>query len=336
MMPFEPSPRLRRHLSRDLRLLLGASCVATVLAACGGGVSTLDPFTPERLHVFGDELALIQADGSKFTINALDTTATPATLACGSSPVWTQYLAQSWGMAFTECNPNGVASPQATMHSVAAGATAADAAAALRAFVAANSLGRGDLFAVSAGQNDVLAAARQHLADPTTFTAEDARAQVRTAASTLATAINAVANADGRIIFTTVAELNLSPYAAAQGSTGPAVVADLVRAFNTQLRLSVTNDGRRIGLVKADEIMQVVHENRTASGATITNTADAACIDDGAHRDADLPACTTETLTTAATGVSGAYMWADDTRITPAIHAQIGATAANISRGNPF
>jgi hypothetical protein len=325
----------RTSLARRARAALAATALAA-LGACGGGVSTLEPFTPERLHVFGDELALIQPDGSKFTINALDASTTPASLACASFPVWPQYLAQSWGMAFAECNPAAQADPKAVQRSVAAGAKAADTAAALRAFAAATGLGRGDLFAVSAGQNDVLDAYAQVQAAPATFTVAMATAQVEAAADTLADAINAVAAANGRIIFTTVAELNLAPLATAAGSDGLATIASLVRAFNTRLRLRVDNNGRRIGLVKVDELMQVLHENREISGASITNTAEAACLDDGAHRGANLPACTTETLTTAATGNAGAFMWADETRITPAIHAQIGAAATNISRGNPF
>lgn len=319
----------RRGLGRRAAALL---VVLGALAACGGGVSTLDPFEPTRILVYGDETALINADGSKFTINAIDS-ATPPARVCGSAPVWTQYLAQSYGMDFAACVVFNQATPSATMNAVAQ-ARAADVADALLAFVAANRLSRGDLFAVSAGQNDVIAAYEQYAAAPATFTSAQAVAQVEAAAARLAAAIDAVANANGRIIFSTVPEFGLSPYAQAKGSADAGVIAQLVVAFNTTLRTSVANNGRRIGMVQADAIMQVIHENRADAGVAITNTSDPAC--DDTHRGTALPTCTTATLTTAATGLSGAFMWADDRYVTPAVHAQIGAAAVSLARGNPF
>ena len=51
------------------------------MASCGGG-GQVDPFVPNRILAFGDELSVIQPDGRKYTVNAFritDATTSPPT-----------------------------------------------------------------------------------------------------------------------------------------------------------------------------------------------------------------------------------------------------------------
>lgn len=335
---------------RALRAAPAALALVFALAGCGGGTSTLDPFEPTRVLAFGDELSLINKAGgaakvgSKYTINALDSAdTTNQTLACDALPVWPQVVAQTWGIAFEECNPGIEATPRGRMFATA-GANVASVAAALDAFRASQRLTRGDLFTVSAGMHDVLAAYRQIDSSGGGFTEANAQAQVRAAARELARAIDAVADANGRLVFITVPDLSLSPYAraeeAAKGGARMDLIDRLVAGFNTELRLNVQNNGRRLGLVKADEIMQGIVGDIAEGLATITNVSDAACdaakYNPGNDPAVDLSACTTATLTEAASGKASTYMWADATRVSASIHGLLGAVAFSISRTNPF
>ena len=98
----------RRFLGKSLATLT-ALCA---LAACGGG-DTQEPFRPNRVLAFGDELSYLEPepDGRKYSINAYkitNATTNPPTestteLDCTRNPIWIQVVAADLRLAFDRC-----------------------------------------------------------------------------------------------------------------------------------------------------------------------------------------------------------------------------------------
>jgi len=83
---------------RALGAVLGA---ASLLVGCGGGASR-EPFVPQRLIVLGDETSVLNSDGSKYSVNALN--AVDNSLQdCQGNPLWVQILANAYSLPFSEC-----------------------------------------------------------------------------------------------------------------------------------------------------------------------------------------------------------------------------------------
>jgi len=87
---------------RVLKSLLAPALLAVLLGGCGGS-TRVEPYAPNRIVVFGDELSLIGTNGSKYSVNALKADA--VSLDCATYPVWPQVVADGYGMVFPECNP---------------------------------------------------------------------------------------------------------------------------------------------------------------------------------------------------------------------------------------
>ncbi|MDH0865452.1 SGNH/GDSL hydrolase family protein [Mitsuaria sp. GD03876] len=311
-----------KSLKRHLAVLLGATAL---LAACGGGGEQIDPFNPKRVIAFGDEASTLRADGTKYSINALDTTT--GALVCGGNQIWVQSVAARFGLVFGQCNPDKLATPTARMYA-AAGAKVADVGAQIDRQFALDGFNNKDLVTILAGANDVLELYAQ-------FPAQDAgtlgnAAQARGEA--LAALVNRIVDADGRIVLSTVQDMGLSPFAikekAAHSDTDrAALLSELSRRFNAGMRLKIRNDGHYIGLILTDELMGTMSRFPTAYGAT--NSVDGACLASSLP-----PVCTDKTLVANATATS--HMWASDTLIGPVLHSNIGLQAINRATSNPF
>jgi phospholipase/lecithinase/hemolysin len=215
---------------------------------------------------------------------------------------------------------------------------------------------------VMAGVHDVLDA---YIAfDSGGLTREQALAQVGAAGARLGALVNRMAaeGAGGRVIYSTIPDIGLSPYAIAQKAAKTDIdrqqlLIDLSAKFNERLRLSVINDGRYVGLVTADEQLQVMARYPASYG--VANAVDAAC--DVSQYDGQgdsetvadqagvysafaiaLPAtqqvigCSTLTLASAAAGSASTYLWADDLRPSPAWQVRVGAAAVSRALTNPF
>lgn len=336
-------------LLRRGRNLIAPVALAALLAACGGSVSRVEPFQPEKLVVFGDELSLLISSnttgavapvGYKYSINVLttDSSTGATTLDCASNPVWTQVVASSFGLQFAAC-----------------GATSATATAQMNAGIDATvdqvvqqvSTYRGQggtfnsktLVTVQAGLHDVISAYEAVKAG--TLTDSAAVTQVEAKAVTLANLINDIASSDGRVLFLTVYSLKYAPYWTAQSSTDQGRTANidyLTQRFNNTLRKTVNNNGYTTGLVLADSTINSMHDApKPGSSYSLDDVATAACVS------AALPLCTTATIatdnsanSTRTAATSGNYLWADDRRPGPAAHGIIGANAVSRARNNPF
>lgn len=311
-MSFRPSARaVRRALATA-----GLSVVlAATLAGCGGGTSQREPFVPLRYFAFGDEASVLTTDGRKYSVNALTTAGAHD---CTTEPIWTQVVASTFSLRFAECNPDA-AEPKAFLLA-AAGATAADLKAQVDARVAAGGFASKDLATVLVGAHDVL---EQYARFPAVPEAE-LTAELRRRGEAIAVQVNRLIDLGVRVVVATVPDMGLTPFALAQKAAftdtdRAALLSRLTAAVNGRIRVNILNDGRFVGLVLADELVQAIVASPSFYG--VTNTTAAVCT-------VALPDCTSATLVES--GSSAAYLWADATRM-----AWGGAAAAGFAGGGP-
>jgi hypothetical protein len=288
------------------------------LAGCGG--ETRDPFQPARLYVFGDETSRLELDGRRHGINGL------ASDGCAARPIWVQSVATRTGRVFDECNPGGAPvtafMPAAFMPIAVVNARVAHVAAALADY-ARTTAAPGDLITVAVGLHDVLDLHHQFAAGTPEATL---RAQAEERGQQLAAALNAVVRVDGPVaLIATVPDVGRTPFALGQPAGHAAVLTRLSEAFNSGLRRGIVNDGRRIGLVDAFNLVQVMATRPGDFG--IANATQAACR-------VALPDCTTATLVDGATADN--RLWADHLRLAPPAHSRLASEAGLRLQDNPF
>src|SRR5690606_35602065 len=126
-----------------------------------------------------------------------------------------------------------------------------------------NTLGSKDLVTVYVGVHDVL---NQYAAVKAGGDQAAALAAVAEAGTALATQVNRLADAGGRIIVAFLPGLHHTPYAAAEelaqpGAGRATLLERLTTRFNDQVALGVYNDGTRIGVVQFDDTVRVVSED---------------------------------------------------------------------------
>lgn len=301
------------------------------LASCGSG-EQVEPFAPTRILSFGDEQSLLVEGPSgttKYSVNSFNTTTN--LFECSTFPIWTQLLAANFGLTYEECNPGNVANPQGFILAKP-NAKVADLQGQIDEFLQqGNTFGSRDLVTVFVGMHDILEIYAQFDADPTL--AESTllqRAKARGAA--LAGQINRIADADGRVVYSTIHDLGLSPFGRAEQARVPtginraALLSDLTDEFNLGVKINARNDGRLIGLVTGDELSKIIVNNASANG--FTNVSTAVCVP------ADLLTCTGQTLVT--DGSATTYYWAGGTYLSPGGHNTLGVAAINRARNNPF
>lgn len=312
-------------VARRAPALLAGLSLAAALTSCGGGSGQIEAFAPTRILSFGDEMSLITSAGKKYSINALDSTT--GAVSCASNTLWIQELATNFGLVYAECNPTNVAVPTGKIYATA-GAKVADVKSQIDGYLAIGGLNSKTLVTIMAGTNDLLDLYAQY---PTqSETALKAEAAVRGRA--LADQVNRLVDAGGRIILPTIPDLGVTPYALAEvvAKADPnraKLLTALTSAFNTELTLRVTLDGRQLGVIFGDELSQSMA--KYPSAYSLTNVTDSACADT-----VSMPECTTSTLKTDAS--SSAWMWASTTLMGPTGHAQLGSQAVTRATNNPF
>jgi outer membrane lipase/esterase len=318
-------------MRKGLASLAGLLALAG-LASCGGG-GQVEPFEPNRILAFGDELSVIQADGRKYTVNAFritDSTTTPPTestteVDCARNPIWIQSVAAAFGLVFDRCP--GTATTTSGQVMAQAGHKVADLAAQIAAVQGA-ALNENDLALVMVGMNDIL-----ELYGNYPGSSRDALlAEARNRGTALGERVNALARSGPAVVVMTVPDLGLTPFARAQNTstndpTRSALLTDLSAAFNSRMSVALINDGRLIGLAYGDIESQNLFLFPSSFG--LTNVTDAACV-----ATATLPDCTTSTLVTGATAAT--YLWADALLPASALQSRLGTIAASRARSNPF
>jgi phospholipase/lecithinase/hemolysin len=298
--------------------------LSVLLVACGGGGGQVTKFVPGRVLSFGDEYSVITATGRNYSINGLNTE--QATIDCGVHRVWNQILANANGLTFPECD-GGQTAPVSRILATP-GARVDDVQTQIDQFLAADRFAPNDLISVMAGPNDLWA--QYALYDGSNETV--LVAAMESAGRRLATQVNRVAQAGARVIISTMPDQSLTPLARAERAAYPetdraALIKRLMTAFHTQLRLTIINDGTRVGLVLADELTQQIVD--FPSSYNYDNIDTAACLDS-----AVLPDCTSNTLNPGASPSN--WLWADGTRPSPGFHSTWGESARVRLDNNPF
>jgi lysophospholipase L1-like esterase len=314
-----------------------AICVALLASSCGGS-SSQTRFIPARIISFGDESSMIvdlngDGNGAKFTVNATVSSTDP-TLACQVNAIWNQSVAASFGLVFPECNPGSTAltAPVSRIRATR-GARAADLAAQIDAQLADSPLGPGDMATLLIGENDIIA---QYLLYPT-LSEVDLTANVEAAGAEAGRQLNRLADLGVKVLIATAPDVGATPFAIAERAAHPdtdraAILTRLTQSFNGKLRATMFNDGRRIGLILLDELVDAIVKNPGLDG--ITNTTDAVC--DLTQSKLIPPSsldCTTLTLIPDGTA---AFLWADDRHLSASGQNIFGSNAITRAHNNSF
>ncbi len=249
------------------RVLAGmAICAALVASSCGGS-STTTKFIPGRIISFGDESSMIidvnnDSNGAKFSVNAVVSSTDP-TLVCGVNAIWNQSVAASFGLVFPECNPGSTAvtAPVSRIRATR-GARAADLTAQIDAQQADSPLGPSDMATLLIGQNDII---EQYLQYPT-LSEVQLTANVEAAGVETARQLNRLADLGVKVLVATVPDIGVTPFAYAERAANAdtdraALLTRLTQSFNGKMRATMYNDGRRIGLILLDEVIDTIAAN---------------------------------------------------------------------------
>jgi outer membrane lipase/esterase len=323
--------RLGRIAMRAVSGMAAAGALA-VLASCGGGTYQQQAFVPARLVVFGDESSRLEgARGLKYSINGISQVTLQSD--CTVNPIWTQALANSYGLTFANCNPNASFQNNAIDDTTVNG-TVNDVVQQVAAFQAGDTFNGNDLVAIWVGMHDILNDYRANATGDETVLLADMKQQ----GATLAGVVNAIANAGAKVIILTVPDMSDSPFAYAESGRGDfdrlKLLSDMSTQFNVGLRSNILNDGSKIGLVLADDLVRNAVRSPGSFGLIALDNQSYGCLDS-----APLPTCSTETLRSdPSTGqiATANFMWADPTHLGSVMQAQLGSQAAGRAHSNPF
>lgn len=296
--------------------------MSALLGACGGGTSSIEAFIPDRVIAFGDDLSALTATGRKYAVNALKTDGTGA-VDCEANPLWIQTVAGIYGYRYAECL--GTATEAKAKTWAAAGATVADVRAQIDAQAAVGFTAK-DLVTVMVGMNDIRQIYESRSASDTEATLI---ARARDRGIEVGNQVNRLIGLGAKVIIATAPDIGLSPYGLALGATEAALLSRLTQAFNGRIRVTILSDGRFVGLVLADELVQSAVQVPSAYG--LSNVTAAACLST-----VPLPNCTTDASTLVSGATPSTWLWADALRLGSLAHVQLGNIAASRAQSNPF
>lgn len=328
---------MKSNVDRGRRTLrCGAALAASLLVACGGG-SQVQTFEPNRIIAFGDESSVIDdvgraANGRKYSVNATVSDTDP-TIACDLNPLWIQVVATAHNLVFPQCNRSGVASPTSRIRATA-GARVADLSTQIDAQLAESPFTGREFATVLIGQNDILDQYKQYPAVGET----QLTTNVEALGTALGTQVNRIADGGAKVLLSTVLDLGLTPYATAEKAAHTdadraALLSRLTARFNAAMRATILNDGRKIGLILADEFFSAVV--KISNGGGFTNVVTPVC---DLTRSALVPPsvldCTNLTLVSG--GSATTYLYADTLLLSAGGQQSLGTLAAARATNNPF
>jgi lysophospholipase L1-like esterase len=306
--------------------LFAGVLASALLASCGGG-QAVSSFTATRVLSFGDESSVINANGSKYTVNAFVTGSTSA-LDCTADPLWIQEVASIYGLQFPQCSQGSPIQPISQIFATN-GAKAADLSTQIDQLVATGGFAPGDLVTVLVGSNDVIAQFTQYPA----VGEDQLLGNVAVAGAEVAAQVDRMVSLGAKVLVSTIPDMGLTPYAGdrsvGSANQNPAVLSALSSRFNDALLRNLTNDGTLIGLIQLDEYITSSDTATQAGTGTYANTTLASC-----QSSAPLPTCTTSTLV--ANAVGAVWLWADNLHLSASGQANLGSLAITRARNNPF
>ena len=322
------------------RWALGCGLVAAawLTASCGGG-EQVSKFHASRILAFGDESSLIvdvsgDGNGSKYSINATVSSSDP-TISCRLNGLWTQYVANVYGLVFPQCNPGPTpVSAPASRIRAALGAKAADLSGQIDAQSSESAYGGTDLAMVLVGMNDII---EQYSQYPSVSEAVIS-ANLDAAGAEVGRQVNRLADAGAKVLVATVPDAGVTPFAAAEkvahaDTDRGALLTRLSVRFNAALRANLQNDGRKVGLILLDELVSAIGKFNGLNGFNNANTG--ACdLSRSAYVPPSILDCTDLTLVSGAT--SSSFLWADDRHLSGGGQASLGNLAVSRAQNNPF
>jgi outer membrane lipase/esterase len=278
--------------------LVAAVAASALLASCGSG-SVYSALEPTRIVAMGDGLTDLGA--ARYTVND------------GTTNVWVQQVAASYGLGITQA-PGGQGWAQGNARVVlkpdAAGGTATlTMTEQVNAFLAANTIGKDDLILLNAGVSDLWVQAKDIKAGSIT------EAQALLNAAEAGKALGALARrlvAAGATHIVVVGTYNLgkSPFAAAQGLSSTLENASL--KYNEALLVDMVDLGANVLYVDAAfRYNQIINQ---PTSYAFTNSTSAAC------STPDASTCTQSTVV----ADYATYVFADDKYFTPAAQRSFG------------
>ena len=325
----------REHLSRvATRAAAGLVAIGALaaLASCGGGTYQVSTFAPVRMLSFGDESSRLEGgQGLKYSINQISSTS--LAVDCTLSPIWNQSLATSYGLVFSNCNPNA-SNNVSVLDETTVGGTVDDVVDKVAAFQAGDTFNYNDIVTIWVGMNDVLNEYRSNGTGDQTAILESMKQQ----GATLAGVVNNVANAGAKVILLTIPDMSYTPFAYVEQQRGDfdraKLLSDMSTQFNLGLRSNIINDGSKIGLVLVDDLVRNAVRSPGSYGLISLDNQSYGCLPS-----APLPTCNNQTLNNdPSTGqpANGSFMWADATHLGSVMQGQIGSQAVNRAHSNPF
>jgi len=316
---------------------LVAGMALMALNACGGGTDQITPFAPKRLLVLGDEMSVLTKaapQGRKYSVNALQ--ADNTSIDCVALPVWHQIIADTYDFAYEECNPTGQAETTARIYALP-GAKVSDLVGQFaRAVLVNGNFSNTDLFTVLVGANDVLELYENvYMRDPTTETYNAVIAELQARGRRLGQFVNDLTRLEvtgPKVIVSTIPLMDLTPYALREAIAHPLVpvsnsLREFSRAFNTAMRVTIVNDGRFIGLVELDALINAGAGDPLRYG--LVNSVQAVCA-------VDLPDCDNTATDLVPGGNATTWLWASDLWMGPTAHLNLGNFARGRATDNPF
>lgn len=315
----------------SLPRLGAAAAIALALlgAGCGGG-DLVQPFEPNRILVFGDELSVITSAGYKYSVNGLTADTPTAPVDCLLNPIWVQTLAKNYRMGFPQCPISSELEPTPRARNYAtAGSGVDDIPAQVARHETTSGIVNTDLVTLLTGQNDIIEAYNNVTTKDDMQGAIDA---VEAAGTRLGQIVNNFTETGARVLIATVPNQGATPFGLAEKESHDDFDrADALRVlterFNAKLRSTMVNDGTKIGLVQVDELTSTVIKFPASYG--YTNIVDGSC-------NVTLPNCTTRTQVPGALESGARYLWADSLRFGPNFHNQVASLALQRSTNNPF
>lgn len=220
--------------------VLAACASAVLLTACGS--STVDSaITPTRIVSFGDAMSDVGQTGTRFTIND------------GSTNIWSQQFAESYGRTLTAASAGGKGYARGNARVVntpdAAGFPATlTVKQQIDAFLAADKVTSGDMVVLNGGTSDVIA----QMAAVTAGTQTEAQmvANAQQAGRDFAAQVRRVVAAGAtHVVVAGTYDLGRSPWATAINKID--LLSDASSAFNRALLVDIVDLGANVLYVDA-------------------------------------------------------------------------------------
>ncbi|HVE53529.1 MAG TPA: SGNH/GDSL hydrolase family protein [Ramlibacter sp.] len=295
--------------------LVAATASALLLAACGGG-SVESEFTPGRIVAFGDAMADLGQNGSRYTVND------------GQVNNWTQYVADSYGRPLAPASAGGTSYAEGNARIVAepdaAGSTATRTVQEqVDAFLAAGTPTALDLVIVNAGTSDLIVQAQAVIAG--SQSPDQMRENARQAARDLATQVRRLVTAGAKhVVVVGPTNLGRTPWAVETGQGS--LLESATRTFNTELLVRMEDLGDNLLYVDAEREFNLYASNPTAYDMQVATEAVCTSVDPGpgigtGNGQVDSSECTPATLRDSN---YNRYLYADRVYPTPHAHRLFG------------